>query len=161
MNRPFQFERTLRKTFYAGLFAGAVIGFAFASGTCKADSLIINGYSVHLGGGDFNELNYGMGFIHDFRESHPLGSNYVHGGVYRNSYRDTSTYAAIGWDVLRLSRHVTVGAEMGVVTGYRIMPVAPMLVPVVSIGPVRMLGLLPGCASCVGAVGFQYEVKLP
>lgn len=154
-------RKQVRAAFYTGLVIGALAGGLLASGTARADSLIINGVSIHMGGGDFNELNYGMGFIHDLGHEHaPLGADYVHGGFYRNSYRDLSTYAALGYDIYSFSRHVKLKAELGLVTGYELMPVAPMLVPVLSIDKVRVLALLPGCAACVGAIGFQLQVPL-
>lgn len=141
--------------------AALALAMGMLTTAASADSLVINGLSMHFGGGDFNELNYGMGFIHDLPGgSGMLASDYIHGGAYYNSYYDVSTYAAVGWEGLQLSKNVRLGAELGLVTGYKIMPIAPMLVPVVQVGPVRAIIMLPGCASCVAAVGFQYEVKL-
>jgi hypothetical protein len=77
-------------------------------------------HTVHFGGHHLNDSNPGL-YLH--ARSGLLAGASV--GVYRNSYRDTSAYAAYTWETTTRLAAVTVGG----VTGYRSARIAPLLVP--------------------------------
>ncbi len=112
-------------------------------------SISLHLMSLHFGGGDYNERNYGAG----------LNCNKFHAGAFRNSLGRISTYAGKSHTWCR--GRICAGGALLFVTGYEIEPViAP--VPIVSVGDAWRLNIiaLPSVAGFTGFVGFGLEVPV-
>lgn len=75
----------------------------------------------------FNEFNPGIGYIQKFENLADVSI-----GVYHNSIENVSTYAFIGdsWG----NDYIKGGVEIGVVSGYRVLDVLPIMIPHVKFG---------------------------
>jgi hypothetical protein len=91
--------------------------------SCSAEDYFrMTGLSAHSTGGN-NPINQGFGFEHE------LNNNWsVLGGVYRNSEWNYSWYAGGRYAFYR-EGDWNLGVVAGAVTGYRSMPVLPMVMP--------------------------------
>lgn len=141
--------------FVALVVAAVILAVSLIVQAAFADSVIINGLSIHGGEQKFNEVNYGLGYRLD-----STNGWYYHGGAYHNSEWNTSAYVLVGKRVVTFRDDVHISLEAGIVTGYSYMPVAPAVLPVLTVGHVRALYIPPACDECTYAVGFQWEVKL-
>ena len=84
--------------------------------------LQINGASLHSKPG-YNQFNYGLGL------EQTISDNWnVAGGWYRNSEYNGSAYAYGRYSFYR-NGSWDLGVGVGVVTGYKVMPVLPMIFP--------------------------------
>ncbi len=125
--------------------AAAVMALAVAP-SVPAASLVLNGVSYHTrDNGRYNAYNVGAGVMTDT----------IHVGAYRNSYYRWSTYAAYR---VHIADPLTL--EVGAATGYEEADLLPLAVPVLQLGPLRMLAIPPGCTECPAAIGAQWEIKL-
>lgn len=120
---------------------------------------ILHGGSVHFGGEyDYNETNSGFGYRYYLMDGFAIG-----GGVYDNSFNRTSYYGGFA-AFTPVGRHVDLGLQVGIVSGYAGTPqgtgtVTPYVLPTVRVRWRRLfadVGVLP-----VGDIPFiTYSVGL-
>lgn len=68
---------------------------AAQSGVAEELHLILNGKALHLGGGNYNESNWGLGFEYDF-EARGNWIPFANGSFFKDSNKQTSTYLGGG-----------------------------------------------------------------
>lgn len=121
----------------------------------RADSIEIIFASKRIGSEkEYNEINPGLSYKKN------LTTGYLTGGAYYNSEKNMSTYAGLG----KKFGHgpVKVGIDVGVVTGYKIMPVAPIASPYINYSyfNIRALPLVKKSRLNGVVLGFSMEFNL-
>lgn len=99
---------------------------------------------------ELNEFNPGLGV-----EASPDGQHYGHIGVYYNSDSKVGTYAGVGTKGWQVGKHVQLGGELNVVTGYVKWPIAIAPVGVVRIADRVKVLVIPGYDTAPWTVGLQ------
>lgn len=73
--------------------------FLFSTPLVYAEELyaVINGKSVHLDDGNYNEANWGLGFEYDLNQSKKSWIPFFGGSTFKDSNKDTSNYFGGGY----------------------------------------------------------------
>jgi Ni/Co efflux regulator RcnB len=106
-----------------------------------------------------NETHYGFGV--EYQHS-AAGAAML--GVYRNSQDRWSRYALYQWTPVAVSKYLRVGAQAGVVDGYRNKGISPVVIPTASIETRRHglnVSFIPAndAANNAAAITLQYKAR--
>lgn len=107
---------------------------------------------------DYNETWHGIGIEHGIAKD----TRFV-GGIYENSYGETSVYAGAAWMPIHLMQHLHLGAQAGCVNGYEKDPCSLFLIPALAYerkGWGVNLGVVPSTSDPYTVIGFQLKLKL-
>lgn len=117
------------------------------------------GVSYHLTHRERNHNEVNGGFGIEYQHSDARATML---GVYRNSQDRWSRYALYQWTPVAMGKYVRVGAQGGLVDGYRKLGVTPVIVPTASI-ETRRYGLnvsfLPEVKSANNAAAITLQFK--
>lgn len=139
-----------------------IVGLLLIWQDASADEIVMHVGSKHITDVDynFNETNSGFGYRHDITGSLSAG-----GGIYDNSYNNTSVYAGIDLHTSR-DKRMGVGIQAGIVTGYEDTPqgagvVTAFALPYIRAGHGRVfaeVGYLPPVAG-ISVITFTVGVS--
>lgn len=124
---------------------------------------ILNGLSLHAGSGYIDD----HGLTHKYEQFNPglgIECNNVQAGVYRNSQHHDGAYAFKFFDIPQgnVGNRLQLEIGAGVVAGYEISPVLPVIFPSASLRFFDNFGarvfLIPPCAITPLTVGLQFRI---
>jgi hypothetical protein len=109
--------------------------------------------SKHIGAEvDYNEFNPGVGFEARTSEYPEL---YAMGGVYYNSVEAPSMYGGMGWTPIVMGKHLKLGIEAGLVTGYETAFIQPLVAGTVRVADHAKVLVIPPTPVSPLTFGFQ------